>query len=102
MIVLCRIRAVTVRFKGRDQRTAGLEGFFKTLDIARQSVIKAVQRPDIENDLFLRDFFASLVCDPDRLDQAQIWLSIIGKTFNVHDILQNRPIDLLYNYIINQ
>lgn len=69
LIVLCRISALAVGFKGGDERSAVLEGFFKTLDIARQSVIKAVQRPDIEKDLFLRDFFASLVCDPDRLNQ---------------------------------
>ena len=70
MIVLCRIRALAVRFKGGDQRGAGLERFFKTFHIARQSVIKAVQRPDIENDLLLRYFLTSLVRDPDRLDLA--------------------------------
>ena len=102
MIVLSRLFRVAVGFKCRDQWRAGLEGFLQPLYITGLPVIEAVQWSDVENDLFLRDFFAGAVGDPDGLNQAKIRLTIVCKTLNVHNTLRNRPIDLLLYYTIKK
>jgi hypothetical protein len=52
MIVVCGICALAVRSKDGDQWDAGFKRFFEELHIARLSVIKALQRPDIETTCF--------------------------------------------------
>lgn len=95
MVVFCLLFGMAVGLKVREQGDACLKGLFKALHIAGLPIIKAVQRANIEDDLLLGNLSVCPIRNPDGLDQSEIWFSIIHKTLNVHNTLQNRPIYLL-------
>jgi len=68
MIGFSRFLVLAVGLKGREQGRSSLKGFFQPFNIVRLAVIKMVQRPNVKNNLFLRNLLAGIIGDPHGLD----------------------------------
>ena len=91
------------RKKGRDEGIARFEGLAEAAEEVRLAVIKAVQGPDVEKDLFLGDFIAIFVGNADSVNEAEIVFTVVFIEVDKHrkSLLLTESYPCAYSNIIS-